>query len=70
MLPSSVRIFVCTAPQDMRRSFDGLALAASRLLGQDPRSGALFVVHQQALHASEGVVVGRERLLPLVQTAA
>jgi hypothetical protein len=25
MLPSSVRIFVCTTPQDMRRSFDGLA---------------------------------------------
>jgi transposase len=43
MLPATVRIFVCTAPQDMRRSFDALALAASQLLGQDPRSGALFV---------------------------
>ena len=43
MLPWSVRIFVCTAPKDMRRSFEGLALAASQLLGQDPRSGALFV---------------------------
>jgi len=43
MLPASVRIFVCTARQDMRRSFDALALAASQLLGQDPRSGALFV---------------------------
>ena len=43
MLPSSVRIFVCTEPQDMRRSFDGLAQATTQVLGKDPRSGALFV---------------------------
>jgi transposase len=43
MLPPSVRIFVCTVPQDMRRSFDGLALATRQLLGQDPQGGALFV---------------------------
>ena len=27
----------------MRRSFDGLSLAAQEHLGEDPRSGALFV---------------------------
>lgn len=43
MIPSAVRIFVCSEPQDMRRSFDGLALAAQEHLGQDPQSGALFV---------------------------
>lgn len=43
MLPPSVRILVCTEPQDLRRSFDGLALAARRLLGEDPQSGALLV---------------------------
>jgi transposase len=43
MLPASVRIFVCTVPQDMRRSFDALALATTQLLGEDPRSGALFL---------------------------
>ena len=43
MIPSSVRIFVCQQPQDMRRSFDGLALAAQEHLGEDPQSGALFV---------------------------
>ena len=43
MIPSSVRIFVCMEPQDMRRSFDGLALAARQSLGEDPRSGAMFV---------------------------
>jgi transposase len=42
MIPSSVRIFVCTQPQDMRRSFDGLALAVRERLGEDPQSGALF----------------------------
>ena len=43
MLPATVRIFVCLQAQDMRRSFDGLALAAQQQLGQDPQSGALFV---------------------------
>jgi transposase len=43
MLPASVRIFVCTTPQDMRRSFDGLALLAREVLGEEPQSGALFV---------------------------
>ncbi len=43
MLPASVRIFVCLAPQDMRRSFDALALVTKDVLGQDPQSGALFV---------------------------
>jgi transposase len=43
MLPASVRIFVCTVRQDMRRSFDGLALATRQLLGENPESGALFV---------------------------
>jgi transposase len=43
MLPPSVRIFLCITPQDMRRSFDGLSLATTQLLGQDARSGALYV---------------------------
>ena len=43
MLPAQVRIFVCTQAVDMRRSFDGLALATTQLLGEDPRSGGLFV---------------------------
>jgi transposase len=43
VIPESVRIFVCTAPQDMRRSFDGLAQAVRERFGEDPESGALFV---------------------------
>lgn len=42
MLPASVRILVCTSAQDLRRSFDGLALVARELLGEDPQSGAIF----------------------------
>lgn len=43
MIPATVRIFVCTQPHDMRCSYDTLALATQTVLGQDPRSGALFV---------------------------
>lgn len=43
MLPATVRILVCTEPQDMRRSFDSLALVAQQLLGENPQSGAIYV---------------------------
>jgi transposase len=42
-LPPSVRIYLCTAPTDMRRGFDGLAALARDVLQQDPLSGHLFV---------------------------
>src|ERR1700735_5465371 len=40
VIPTQVRIFVCTERQDMRRSFDGLALAVRERLALDPESGA------------------------------
>jgi transposase len=40
-LPS--RIFVCTLPTDMRKSFDSLAALVQTHLDQDPLSGDLFV---------------------------
>jgi transposase len=43
MIPHDVRIFVCTEPVDMRKGFDGLALAARERLGHDPLAGGLFV---------------------------
>jgi transposase len=42
MIGDATRIFVCQEPVDMRRSFDGLALAAKEHLGEDARSGALY----------------------------
>jgi transposase len=43
MIPVTVRIFVYTEAVDMRRGFDGLALIARETMGQDPRSGSLFI---------------------------
>ena len=43
MAPNSVRVFLCLAPTDMRRSFDGLAAAAEQVMRADPLSGHLFV---------------------------
>lgn len=37
------RIWLCTRPTDMRRSFDGLSAMASNLLGENPASGHWFV---------------------------
>src|SRR5262245_48816436 len=42
-LPPAVRIFVCTAPTDMRKSFDSLAALAQTVVGEDPLSGHLFL---------------------------
>jgi transposase len=38
-----LKVFVATAPCDLRLSFNGLWNAAQQQLGQDPKSGALFV---------------------------
>jgi transposase len=37
------RVFLCTLPTDMRKSFDSLAGLVERELDQDPLSGDLFV---------------------------
>lgn len=42
-LVQSLKVFLCTEPTDMRRSFDGLCGMASSIMQQDPLSGHLFV---------------------------
>ena len=42
-LPPSVKVYACTEPTDMRRSFNGLSAMAEHVLLQDPYSGHLFV---------------------------
>ena len=42
-LAHGVKVYLCTAPADMRRGFDGLSAMAQSLLKQDPLSGHLFV---------------------------
>src|ERR1700679_501751 len=48
MLPAKMPIYCATSPVDLRRSFDGLAVAAKEVLGKDPRSGALFLFVNKA----------------------
>jgi transposase len=42
-LPPTVRIYLATAPTDLRKGFDGLAALTAGTLGLDPLSGHLFV---------------------------
>lgn len=42
-IPSSIRIFVCTAPTDMRKQFDGLAALVAHSFGKDVMTGDYFV---------------------------
>ncbi|MBE3049119.1 IS66 family insertion sequence element accessory protein TnpB [Candidatus Bathyarchaeota archaeon] len=41
--PTSVRVFLCRRPTDLRRSFDRLAAMVQEVLHEDPFSGHLFV---------------------------
>ena len=38
-----LKVFVATMPCDLRMNFNGLWAAAQQQLGEDPKSGALFV---------------------------
>lgn len=42
-LPEGVRIWVATAPRDMRKQADGLSALVEGSLGQAPKPGYLFV---------------------------
>jgi len=42
-LPSSVSIYLCEAPVDMRKGFDGLAAIVRNTLEMDPLGGGLFL---------------------------
>lgn len=42
-LPPSVKIYICTQPVSMHKSFDGLAGMARDVLGENPMAGHLFV---------------------------
>jgi transposase len=40
---AQLKVFVAVAPCDLRMNFNGLWSAAQQQLGEDPKSGALFV---------------------------
>ena len=39
---ANVRVWLCTEPTDMRKSFDGLSALVKNRLGDDPLSGHLY----------------------------
>ena len=47
MLPSGVKVLLCTAPCDMRKQANGLAALVHSELGGDVRSGHIFVFHNR-----------------------
>lgn len=47
-LSPSARIWVCTTPADLRKSFDGLCGLIRTSLGSDPLSGEIFVFRNKA----------------------
>jgi transposase len=42
-IPSHVRVYVCTVPTDMRKSFDGLHALVRQVFKSDPLDGHLFL---------------------------
>lgn len=68
-LPLPVRIFLCTRPADLRKSFDGLAQMVREFLGCDPLSGHLFVFRNKRFDRlkllywdSDGLAIWYKRL--------
>jgi transposase len=43
MLPSAVRVFLCTRPTDLRKGFDALSGLVQECFSQDPLTGHLFL---------------------------
>jgi len=41
--PAALKVYLCTVPCDMRRSFDGLSMMAEHVSGCNPFSGHLLV---------------------------
>jgi len=41
--PAAIKVYLCTVPCDMRRSFDGLSMLAEHVIGCNPFSGHLLV---------------------------
>jgi transposase len=46
-LSAAIRIFLCTTPVDLRKSFDGLGMLVRHALAADPLCGHWFVFHNR-----------------------
>jgi len=52
-LTSNLRVFLCLEAVDMRKSFNGLAATAEKLVADGLRNGALFVFTNKRRNRSE-----------------
>ena len=50
------RVFVCTRPVDMRKSFDTLAHLVRTDLGRDPLSGEIFLFLSRTRHTAKALL--------------
>jgi transposase len=59
LLPRSVRIYVATAPTNLRQSFEGLSNQVRGLLARDPLSGHVFLfLNRRRKYLSAGRYLG------------
>jgi transposase len=68
-LSAAVRVFLCTRPTDMRKSFDGLSGLVQECLGEDLLTGHLFLFLNRRrdrikilFFDRDGLVIGYKRL--------
>ncbi len=60
--PAAIKVYLCTVPCDMRRSFDGLSMMAEHIIRCNPFLGHLLVFCKDP-------VLGPGRMSDLVQAA-
>jgi hypothetical protein len=67
--PAAIKVYLCTVPCDMRRSFDGLSMMAEHVIGCNPYAGHLLVfceryVECRAYSRGGQAMLSRGRLNP------
>jgi transposase len=60
--PAAIRVYLCTIPCDMRRSFDGLSMMAEHVIGGNPYAAHLLVFSNRTDGPSEDFVLGLGRM--------
>ena len=65
--PAAIKVYLCTVPCDMRRSFDGLSMMAEHVIRCNPFSGHLLVFCNRRTDRLD-FVLGSRWLGDLVQT--
>jgi transposase len=53
--PAAIKVYLCTVPCDMRRSFDGLSMMAEHVIRCNPFSGHLLSNWEALLRYTEDV---------------